>query len=151
MNYYLILKTLHILCAIIILGTGTGIAWYTFRGWLSGDSQVLRWVSRETVAADWIFTGSAVLGLLGSAIGMLTINPVWMQQAWLQVATGLTAVMFLLWLPVVYLQYQLRAHTDSGSCKRKTGKIMRIWCLLGATAFPITVAIVYLMVAKPAL
>ncbi|WP_216646321.1 DUF2269 domain-containing protein [Microbulbifer sp. THAF38] len=32
MNYYLVLKTLHILCAIIVLGTGTGIAWYTLRG-----------------------------------------------------------------------------------------------------------------------
>ncbi|WP_444884462.1 DUF2269 family protein [Microbulbifer sp. PSTR4-B] len=41
MNYYLALKTLHILCAIIVLGTGTGIAWYTLRGWLSGDSQVI--------------------------------------------------------------------------------------------------------------
>lgn len=151
MNYYLILKTLHILCAIVVLGTGTGIAWYTLRGWMSGDSQVLRWVSRETVTADWIFTASAALGLLGSAMGMLAINPAWIQQIWLQLAAGLTLAVFLLWLPVVYLQYQLRAHADSEPCQQKTGEIMRCWCLLGAIAFPLTIAIVYLMVAKPAL
>jgi len=151
MSYYLIFKTLHILCAIIILGTGTGIAWYTLRGWLSGDLAVLRWVSRETVTADWIFTGSAVLGLVGSAFGMLAINPAWMQQAWLQVAAGLTIAVFLLWLPVVYLQYQLRTHANGEPCRRQTGKIMRTWCLLGAIAFPITVVILYLMVAKPTL
>ncbi|WP_444921831.1 DUF2269 family protein [Microbulbifer sp. CnH-101-G] len=149
MNYYLVLKTLHILCAIIVLGTGTGIAWYTLRGWLSGDSQVIQWVSKETVRADWIFTGSAVLGLMGSAMGMLMINPAWIQQTWLQLAAGLTLAVFLLWLPVVYLQYQLRSHANQENNHGTIRKIMRTWCLLGALAFPLTVAIVYLMVSKP--
>ncbi|USD20024.1 DUF2269 domain-containing protein [Microbulbifer variabilis] len=149
MNYYLALKTLHILCAIIVLGTGTGIAWYTLRGWLSGDSQVIQWVSKETVRADWIFTGSAVLGLLGSALGMLVINPAWIEQTWLQLAAGLTLAVFLLWLPVVYLQYQLRAHANQENSHSQIRWIMRTWCLLGALAFPLTIAIVYLMVSKP--
>ncbi|WP_444925338.1 DUF2269 family protein [Microbulbifer sp. TRSA002] len=151
MNYYLILKTLHILCAIIVLGTGTGIAWYTLRGWLSGNAQVMQWVSRETVQADWIFTGSAVIGLFGSAVGMLLINPSWMLQAWLQLAAGLSATVFLLWLPVVYLQYQLRKHAKEDGNIDKMRKLMMAWCLLGAIAFPMTVAIVYLMVSKPVL
>ncbi|WP_152453083.1 DUF2269 family protein [Microbulbifer sp. THAF38] len=116
---------------------------------MSGDSQVIQWISKETVRADWIFTGSAVLGLMGSAMGMLMINPAWIQQTWLQLAAGLTLAVFLLWLPVVYLQYQLRSHANQENNHGKIRKIMRTWCLLGALAFPLTVAIVYLMVSKP--
>ncbi|WP_193163947.1 DUF2269 family protein [Microbulbifer hainanensis] len=148
MSAYLLLKTLHVLSAVIVFGTGIGIAWYTLRGWLSGDRQVIRWISRETVTADWLFTGSAIVALLASAVGMLTINPAWLQQTWLQLAIALTGIVFLLWLPVVYLQYRLR-HQASGTGNPEIHRIMRAWCLLGAIAFPLMVAIVFLMVAKP--
>ncbi len=148
MNTYLLLKSLHVLSATIVLGTGIGIAWYTLRGWLSGDLQVFRWISRETVAADWIFTCSAIFGLLGSAAGMLAINPGWLQQHWLQLAMALTAAVFLLWLPVVFLQYQLRLHARE-ACEREIHRAMKIWCALGAAALPLMIAIVFLMVTKP--
>ncbi|WP_250462381.1 DUF2269 domain-containing protein [Microbulbifer litoralis] len=152
MSTYLLLKTLHVISAVVVLGTGTGIAWYTLRGWLSGDRRVLRWISAETVAADWIFTTTAIVALLGSAGGMLAINPAWLQQAWLQLAIGLTLAVFLLWLPVVLLQYRLRRHThDGGDNPAAIRRVMRLWCLLGALAFPLMLAIVFLMVAKPAL
>lgn len=148
MNAYLTLKALHVLSAMVVLGTGIGIAWYTLRGWQSGDLRVLRWISTETVAADWIFTASAIVALLGSAVGMLAINPGWLQQFWLQLAIALTITVFLLWLPVVMLQYRLRRHAHESS-ETDIRHTMRLWCLLGATAFPLMVAIVFLMVAKP--
>ncbi|WP_346839748.1 DUF2269 domain-containing protein [Microbulbifer sp. SAOS-129_SWC] len=153
MTPYLLLKTLHVLSATIVLGTGIGIAWYTLRGWLSGDRRVIRWVSGETVAADWLFTGGAAVTLLGSATGMLIINPGWLQQPWLQLATALTGSVFLLWLPVVFLQYRLRHHAhnsdDHADDNASLRRIMRAWCLLGAIAFPAMLVIVFLMVAKP--
>ncbi|SHG25288.1 Uncharacterized membrane protein [Microbulbifer donghaiensis] len=149
MNLYLTLKTLHVLSAMVVLGTGIGIAWYTLRAWLSGDLQVFRWISGETVAADWIFTSSAIVALLGSAAGMLAINPAWLQQLWLQLAIMLTGAVFLLWLPVVILQYRLRHHAREASTDA-IQRTMRLWCLLGAAAFPLMVLIVFLMVTKPA-
>lgn len=47
MSIYLLLKTLHVISAVVVLGTGIGIAWYTLRGWLSGDPRVMRWISAE--------------------------------------------------------------------------------------------------------
>jgi len=148
MNIYLTLKALHVLSAMVVLGTGIGIAWYTLRGWHSEDLQVFRWISRETVAADWIFTSSAIVTLLGSAAGMLAINPGWLQQHWLQLAIALTGAVFLLWLPVVFLQYRLRLHAQEAS-EREIHRTMKIWCALGAAALPLMIAIVFLMVAKP--
>ena len=156
MNAYLTFKTLHVLSAMVVLGTGIGIAWYTLRGWRSNDHRILHWISRETVRADWLFTASAIVLLLGSAIGMLVINPAWLQQPWLQIAIALTGAVFLLWLPVLALQYRLRSHTQTGTeraQKNEAGQvenIMRLWCALGIIALPLMLAIVYLMVAKPA-
>lgn len=148
MSTYLLLKTLHVISAVIVLGTGIGIAWYTLRGWLSGDLRVFRWISAETVAADWIFTGSAIVALLGSAAGMLAINPAWLHQSWLQLAILLTGAVFFLWLPVVFLQYRLRLHARESS-EREIHRTMKIWCALGAAAFSLMIAIVFLMVTKP--
>ncbi|MBB3063220.1 DUF2269 domain-containing protein [Microbulbifer rhizosphaerae] len=148
MSIYLLLKTLHVISAIVVLGTGVGIAWYTLRGWLSGDRQVFRWISRETVTADWVFTTSAIVMLLGSAAGMLSIYPAWLQQSWLKVAMTLTVLVFLLWLPVMVLQYRLRIHAQKSS-DLEVHRVMKLWCALGAAAFPLMIAIVFLMVAKP--
>lgn len=82
---------------------------------------------------------------------MLAINPAWLQQAWLQIAVGLTGAVFLLWLPVVFLQYRLRHHAHIGDNPEPIRRIMKLWCLLGAIAFPLMLAIIFLMVAKPAL
>ena len=155
MNTYLVLKTLHVLSAMVVLGTGIGIAWYTLRGWLSNDHRILHWISRETVRADWLFTTSAIVFLLASATGMLAINPAWLQQPWLQLSIALTGAVFLLWLPVLVLQYRLRTHTQSekaqpqGHGVQRVQTIMRSWCVLGILALPMMVTIVYLMVAKP--
>ena len=149
------LKTLHVLSAMVVLGTGIGIAWYTLRGWRSNDHRILHWISRETVRADWLFTASAIVFLLGSATGMLLINPAWIQQPWLQISIALTGAVFLLWLPVLVLQYRLRSHTHKGPELKQTNgakqvhSIMRLWCALGITALPLMITIVYLMVAKP--
>ncbi|MEX2962702.1 DUF2269 family protein [Microbulbifer sp. TYP-18] len=150
MNTYLVLKTLHVLSAMVVLGTGIGIAWYTLRGWQSRDRRILSWISRETIIADWLFTATACLLLLASAAGMLISNPAWLHQRWLHLAMMLTAAVFLLWLPVLALQYRLRK-ASAGPGEVDTTPIMGLWCLLGACALPLMVAIVYLMVAKPAL
>lgn len=148
MSLYLTLKTLHVLSAMVVFGTGVGIAWYALRGWLSGDRRIVRWISAETVTADWLFTTSAIVALLGSAAGMLAINPVWLQQTWLQLAMVLTGIVFLLWLPVVFLQYRLRQHAREDR-ESEIHRTMKIWCTLGVAAFPLMIGIVFLMTAKP--
>jgi uncharacterized membrane protein len=152
MNIYLLLKTLHVFSAMIVFGTGIGIAWYQLRAWRTKSREHFRWISSETVTADWIFTTSAILLLLASAAAMLTINPFWLQQRWLQIAIALTGLVFLLWLPVVALQYRLRKLVQADEIvESEIRKLMKWWCALGGVAFPLMLAIVFLMVAKPQL
>nr|WP_255775339.1 DUF2269 domain-containing protein [Microbulbifer sediminum] len=150
-------KALHVLSAIIVFGTGIGIAWYAMRGWRTGDTHIMRWISAETVAADWIFTTAAILLLLGSASGMLYSNPALLGFTWLRLSAILTLLVFCLWVPVVYIQYGIRRRlrNRSGHAGQEGDpgirRLVHYWYLLGALALPLMIAIVFLMVTKPAL
>ncbi|SDK24917.1 DUF2269 family protein [Microbulbifer yueqingensis] len=162
MTAYLLFKALHVLSAMVVFGTGVGIAWYALRGWLSDDVHIMRWVSAETVLADWVFTSIAIALLLFSAGGMVFASPTLLDAGWLRASVLLTALVFCLWLPVLGIQYKLRARLDSAGREKQgsesgprpgaaTQRLALYWCLLGAAALPLMIAIVFLMVLKPAL
>jgi uncharacterized membrane protein len=60
MNFYFILKYLHVLGAIVILGTGTGIAFFMLMAHRSRDAAFIARTASIVVIADMLFTASAV-------------------------------------------------------------------------------------------
>ena len=153
---YVWVKTIHILSATILFGTGLGTAFHMWLTHLSGDVRAIAVVSRNTVRADFLFTMPAVIvqPLSGAAL-------IWMTAAdplapWLLVVYALYVVTGFCWAPVVYLQMQAR---DLADLALATGqqlptryyRVMRIWFFLGWPAFIAVVAIMWLMVSKPGL
>ena len=61
MNTYLIVKTLHILSATLMVGTGFGTAFYLFWANRSGSVPAQAVVSKWVIKADWWFTTPAVI------------------------------------------------------------------------------------------
>ena len=61
MTLYFIVKYLHVLGAIVILGTGTGIAFFMLMAHRSGDPAFIARTAATVVIADMLFTASAVL------------------------------------------------------------------------------------------
>ncbi|HYD99378.1 MAG TPA: DUF2269 domain-containing protein, partial [Alphaproteobacteria bacterium] len=61
MDGYLLLKTLHILSATVLFGTGIGTAFHMLMAQRSGDLRAIVVGSRNTVLADWLFTTPAVI------------------------------------------------------------------------------------------
>ena len=53
MNTYLIVKTLHILSATLMVGTGFGTAFYLFWANRSGSVPAQAVVSKWVIKADW--------------------------------------------------------------------------------------------------
>ena len=82
-----LLKTLHILSAAVILGTGFGIAFFTWFGYRSalrtGEIGVLRATMRLTVIADTWFTAPAVAfqALSGVALMLFAVLPMLLGMA----------------------------------------------------------------------
>src|ERR1700761_8637158 len=58
---YLVLKTVHILSSVVLVGTGFGTAFYLFAANRSGSVEAIAVVSRLVVRADWLFTTPAAI------------------------------------------------------------------------------------------
>ena len=61
MTVYFIVKYLHVLGAIVILGTGTGIAFFMLMAHRSRDAAFIARTATTVVTADVLFTLSAVV------------------------------------------------------------------------------------------
>src|SRR2546423_11412208 len=61
MTLYFALKYLHVLGAVVILGTGSGIAFFMLMAHRSGDAAFIARTAAVVVFADMLFTLTAVL------------------------------------------------------------------------------------------
>jgi uncharacterized membrane protein len=152
---YLLVKWLHILSAVVMVGTGFGTAFYLFFVNRSGNVPAIAVVSRLVVNADTWFTLPAVIFQPLSGLWLMREAGWAMDSLWLSAAIGLYALAGACWLPVVWLQLRLRDMAGEAAAGG-TGLPARYWRYagwwerLGYPAFAAMVAIFYLMVLKPA-
>lgn len=156
MSEYLVLKWLHILSSVVLVGTGFGSAFFKHFADRSGDVRAQAVVGRLVVRADWWFTAPTLVlqPLTGLALAHLAGWP--LSAPWLVVSMALFLLAFACWLPVVWLQVRMaglaRAAADAGQDVPATyWRCARRWRSLGYPAFAALLAVFYLMVAKPAL
>ena len=158
MDNYLILKMLHILSSMILIGTGAGIAFFMLMASRSNSPQGLLVVTKIVVLADWVFTAPAVITQLVSGLLLMQLLGYSFTSPWFIVVFSLFLLIGACWLPVVWIQYKLRslatkmALTEGESSAVVNNQFrgwMRIWMLLGVPAFSAIIVILYLMVFKP--
>ena len=61
MSAYLVVKWLHVLSSVILVGTGLGSAYYMFFANRSGEIATQATIGRLVVRADWWFTSPTVV------------------------------------------------------------------------------------------
>ena len=156
MNAYLLLKSLHILSSVLMVGTGLGSAFYMFFTLRSRNGPALAVVSRLVVRADWWFTTPTVF--VQPATGLLLAHMAgWpLSTPWLALSLGLFVFAGLCWLPVVWLQLRMadlarQSEATDEELPALFWHYARWWERLGYPAFIAMLAIFYLMVNKPAL
>ena len=83
MTLYFLVKYLHVLGAIVILGTGTGIAFFMLMAHRSGDAAFIARTAATVVIADMLFTLTAVLlqPVTGGVLMMLSATAI--TERWL--------------------------------------------------------------------
>ncbi len=149
---FAIVKTLHIISATVLFGTGLGTAFFMWRANLSGDVHVIASVAKQVVLADWLFTTPTVIFQpLSGAWLVYTAGHSW--TGWVAYSLGLYLLAGMCWLPVVWLQLRMRDMALSAViCNRalptRYWRYARIWFWLGVPAFGALVGIFFLMVLK---
>ena len=154
MSTYLLLKWIHILSSVLLVGTGFGSAFYLFFIHRTRDVRAIAELTRLVVKADYWFTAPTVIIQPLSGFALLYLAGYSWTQSWLLWTYALYAIAGICWLPVVWLQVQMarlaqNAVSTSGTLPDQYWRYARYWELLGYPAFIAMVAIYGLMVFKP--
>ena len=154
MDLLLAIKTLHVIGATVLLGTGAGIAFFMLMANRTGDARFIAQTARVVVIADWLFTASAVVAQPVTGLAMAQMQGLPLTTPWLVGALGLYLVAGAFWLPVVWMQARMRdlaqAAADAGEpLPPAYHRLYRVWFAFGFPAFAAVLAIIWLMVAKP--
>jgi uncharacterized membrane protein len=154
MDAFVFLKSLHILSATVLFGTGLGTAvhfWMTHR---TGDVSAIAIAAANTVRADWWFTlTSGILQPLTGA-GLIWVEGYNPLAPWLVTVYALYAVAGACWIAVVRLQILASRVARDAVLQRQPlppayFRMMRAWYALGWPAFLALILIFWLMVGKP--
>jgi uncharacterized membrane protein len=154
MTLYFIVKYLHVLGAIIILGTGTGIAFFMLMAHRSGDPAFIAPTAATAVIADMLFTASAVV-LQPITGGMLMVQSATdLSERWLVSSLGLYVVAGLFWIPVIFMQIEMRDLARMAAAQQQPlppryFALFRRWFVFGIPGFGSVMMILWLMIAKP--
>ena len=154
MTLYFIIKYLHVLGAVVILGTGGGIAFFMLMAHRSGDAVFIARTAGVVVIADMLFTLTAVIlqPITGGVLMMLSSTS--FGERWLATSLVLYAVAGAFWVPVVFMQLAMRnlarAAAEKGTAlPPRYHALFRRWVLFGIPGFGSVMIILYLMIAKP--
>lgn len=154
MTVYFALKYLHVLGAIVILGTGSGIAFFMLMAHRSRDAAFIARTAAVVVIADMIFTLTAVIlqPISGGLLMMLSATS--FTERWLMVSLALYAVAGAFWIPVVFMQIEMRNLARTAAEKREPlapryFALFRRWFAFGIPGFGSVMIILWLMIAKP--
>ena len=102
------LKALHIVGAMVLFGTGLGIAFFMWMAHRTGDAAIVAHTARTVVVADFVFTATAVVVQpLTGALLIVLIGYPWSQK-WIVLSLALYVFAGVCWLPVVWIQIRLR-------------------------------------------
>ncbi|MDH5721701.1 MAG: DUF2269 domain-containing protein [Alphaproteobacteria bacterium] len=154
MDTYLIVKTLHILSGTVLFGTGTGIAFFMLRSHFTDNLHEKLYAARNTVLADYVFTLPAVIVQPLSGAWLVWQGSYGWDDLWLVITYILYIIAGACWLPVVWIQVQLKTMI-AGSLETNTplperyNRLFKLWFILGWPAFTGLVIIFFLMVMKP--
>jgi uncharacterized membrane protein len=151
---YFVLKYLHVIGATVLLGTGAGIAFFMLVAHRTGNAAVVAGVARIVVIADYLFTATAVVAqpvtgwLLAEEVGYS------LREGWIALSLVLYVVTGVFWLPVVWMQSQMRnlakAALDAGEpLPPRYHTLFRTWFAFGFPAFAAVLAILWLMITRP--
>ena len=136
MTVYFIVKYLHVLGAIVILGTGTGIAFFMLMAHLSRDAAFIARTAATVVIADVLFTLSAVVLQPLSGGLLMALSAASLTERWLMASLLLYAVAGLFWIPVVFMQIEMRnlaraAVAHDQPLPARYHALFRRWCVFG--------------------
>jgi uncharacterized membrane protein len=154
MNDYLLLKFLHLIGTAVLFGTGVGIAFFLLLAHRTKKAAIVAAVARIVVIADFLFTATAVVVQPVTGVLLAVEIGFSLREGWIVLSILLYLLVGALWIPVVFMQIRMRdlaAAEQGGALPAEYHRLFRLWFAFGFPAFGAVLAIIWLMIAMPAL
>jgi len=151
---YFVLKFLHVIGAAVLLGTGAGIAFFMLLAHQTKNSATIAAVARIVVIADFLFTATAVVLQPVTGVLLAKYAGYSLAEGWIVLSILLYLVTGLFWLPVVWMQMEMRnlamqAAASKQPPPQRYHRLFRLWFAFGFPAFAAVLAIFWLMISRP--
>ena len=154
MTGYFILKFLHVIGAAVLAGTGAGIAFFMLMAHRTGRAETIAAVARIVVAADFLFTATAVVAQPITGILLAWTAGYALTEGWIVASILLYLFTGAFWLPVVWIQKEMRNLAALAAARGEPPppryrRLFRMWFACGFPAFGAVLAIFWLMITRP--
>lgn len=100
---YFVVKFAHVLGAVVLMGTGAGIAFFMLMAHRRGDARFIAETAGIVVIADALFTATAVVAQPITGYWLSREIGVSLSEPWLSAAIALYLAAGAVWLPVVWI------------------------------------------------
>lgn len=156
MEWIDLIRFLHTLGACILIGTGTGIAYFMLMANRTADTAFVAQTASVVVIADMIFTATAAIAQPVTGFFLMRETGWNLTDGWLALSLVLYIFIGLLWLPVVIIQTKMRDEaresTRAGTqLSSRYRRLYRLWFACGVPAFSAIIILLWLMLTRPSI
>ncbi|KHD06601.1 membrane protein [Candidatus Thiomargarita nelsonii] len=154
-NTYLILKSLHLLGAIIFLGNIIVTGWWKVMADRTKNPVIIAFAQRQVTLTDYIFTAGGVILILVTGIGNAVLHNMdylsirWLAWGyWLFILSGIIWAVIL--IPIQIKQAKMsKQFSKDGVIPDNYWRLSRLWIVFGTLATLLPLVNIYWMVFKP--
>jgi uncharacterized membrane protein len=155
MDSYLVLKTLHIVGAVLFIGNITVTAWWKVMADRTRDPKIVAFAQRQVTLTDWVFTFGGVTLVAIGGYGNAVSHGMPLTVPWLAWGNALFILSGVIWIAVLIpVQTKLariaRTFAEGGTIPETYWRLEMLWGVFGAIATILPLANIVIMVFKPA-
>ncbi len=154
-NTYLILKSLHILGAVIFLGNIIVTGWWKVMADRTRNPVIIAFAQRQVTLTDYVFTLGGVILIVATGIGNAELhNMDYLSIRWLAWGYWLFIISGVIWV-VVLIPVQIKQAKMAKQFSENTvipdlyWRLGQIWLVFGILATILPLLNIYWMVFKP--
>jgi len=154
MEWIDLIRMAHVLGACVLIGTGSGIAFFMLMAHRTADPLFVAKTAAVVVIADMVFTATAAIAQPITGFILMHYTGWTLTDGWLALSLGLYVFIGVFWIPVIFIQARMRDEAmrcaDAGApLSARYIRLFKIWFACGIPAFAAIVVLLFLMVAKP--
>jgi uncharacterized membrane protein len=119
----LLLKLIHVISATVLFGTGLGIAYFMLMAYRTRDAFIIAHTAGMVVIADAAFVANAAIIQPVTGVQLALVIGYPLSESWIVASFALYVLIAICWLPVLWLQVQMRnlaraARRRGATCRR---------------------------------